>query len=621
MNRQQPVAHTTSDEGKAPHTPWAWVPRELDDDSPSQPSSATLYPQQSQQPSPVEPVGRPNGATGGGAAAGSTSYPGPGSGHHGPAHTHAYFSVPADQQQQHQYQQPSATEAGRPPLPPAAVYSAHVRQQSNNPPQTTSTSTHHHHHQSSAAPGQQPAMSLPSQPNPSAQAAQRSHTLPAPIPQRPGLPESFTSIRQLRPTFSPNIVRTPNHYRQDTHPVVPSPRVSTWDEVNSSSNNAGASTSANKHLSGALQSVVPSPRVHAWNAARAYDGGSPTPAPRHPRPSRTEPTRVYGSSARPSQLVQRSYSIPEPPRQPAPLARQNSMPAADSQRRHHHGHDQQSSIADLTHFAEEPESISSLSPLVGTDTVSSESSESSTSTVLAESPQPLFIPPRYSRTPSPSPRHRRPRSSSSSPSSSSESDSEDPVSGGGHRRRGYRSPTDLHSRHRTYSGQSGQSGHSGHHHHHHHLNNNSNRYSGGAYTPQGRSPASSTHTHRSSSSSNPLPTPPQERRDPGFSLPPPQAPKPPRGTYRRAVRYGFWNRRGDYLTMDKYVVYAPQGRANPPELENYPAPTNGYLDHHGNFVKYDPTRKELPESLPRQGLPPLLPYDKVSSSSSSSRPI
>jgi hypothetical protein len=69
--------------------------------------------------------------------------------------------------------------------------------------------------------------------------------------------------------------------------------------------------------------------------------------------------------------------------------------------------------------------------------------------------------------------------------------------------------------------------------------------------------------------------------------------------------------------MDKYVVYAPQERANPPELENYPAPTDGYVDHHGNFVKYDPMRKELPESLPRQGQPPLLPYDKVSSSSSS----
>jgi len=81
------------------------------------------------------------------------------------------------------------------------------------------------------------------------------------------------------------------------------------------------------------------------------------------------------------------------------------------------------------------------------------------------------------------------------------------------------------------------------------------------------------------------------------------------------VRYGFWNRRGDYLTLDKYVVYAPQGRTNPRELENYPAPTEGYLDHHGTFVKYDPMRKELPESLPRQGQPPQLPYDKVNSKS------
>lgn len=65
--------------------------------------------------------------------------------------------------------------------------------------------------------------------------------------------------------------------------------------------------------------------------------------------------------------------------------------------------------------------------------------------------------------------------------------------------------------------------------------------------------------------------------------------------------------------MDKYVVYAPRGRTNPPELEGYPPPTDGYMDHYGHFVKYDPTLKELPESLPRQGQPPLLPYDKVSS--------
>jgi hypothetical protein len=109
-----------------------------------------------------------------------------------------------------------------------------------------------------------------------------------------------------------------------------------------------------------------------------------------------------------------------------------------------------------------------------------------------------------------------------------------------------------------------------------------------------------------------IPMPPQERRDPGFSLPPPQQPKPLQGTYRHAMRHGYWNRRGDYLTMDDYVVYAPHNRANPPELEGYPLPTEGYEDHHGNFIRYDPSRKELPESLPWQGQPPLSPYDRVS---------
>ena len=612
-HRQPPVPHTAPGEGKSPRTPWAWVPRELDDeDSPDQqPDSALQYhsAQQSLQPSPVEPGGRPTGATAS-AAINGTGFPGSGSGHQAPP-SHAYFSVPADQQQQqHHHQQSSTTETGsssRPVLPPPALYSAHVRQQSNNPPQTTTAT---HHHQPSAVPAPHSATSLPSQPTPSAQAMQRSHTLAAPTPQRPGQPESFTSHKQLRPTFSPNIVRTPNHYRHDSHPVVPSPRVS---------------TSANKHLSGAMQDVgvVPSPRVLPWSAhSRANDGGSPTPAPRQPRTSRTEPSRIYASSTRPSQPVQRSYSIPEVPRQPAPVSRQNSMPVVpggpDSHRHHHHS---QPSIADLPQFAEEPGVVTSLSPLVGTGSVSSESSTSTI--VVAQSPPPLFVPPRYSDSPSPSPQHRRSRSSSPSSSpSSSDSDSEDSDPGGHRRRRGYRSPTDAHGRHRTYSGQSGHHHHHRHHHHHPHSStNNTNRYSGssggypgpGAHTPQGRSPASSTHTYQSSSSSNPLPTPPQERRGPGFSLPPAQLPEPPQGTYSRQLRYGFWNRRGDYLTMDKYVVYAPPGHTNPPDLKGYPSATDGYMDHYGNFLKYDPTLRELPESLPRQGQPPQLPYDKVSS--------
>ena len=585
VKKRQPVAHTApGGKGKTPHTPWAWVPRELEDDDSPPPSSSSRYQSafQSQQPSPVEPAGRQNGTNAPGGS--GTSYPG-----QGPTGlpSHAYFSVPTDQQQQQHHQQPAATGSGsRPILPQATVYSAHVRQHSN--PHQTATATH--------APGSQSSgPSLPSQPTPSAQAIQRSHGIAAPTPQRPGLPESFTSVRQLRPTFSPAIVRTPNHYRHDTqpvqpgHPVVPSPRVAPWDEAGS----AGASTSANKHLSGAMPGMVPSPRVLPWNHMREHDSGSPTPAPRHLRPSRTEPSRMYETSMRPVQPVQRSYSIPEPPRSTLPVSRQNSMPTVPSGpgSHHHHHHPLQSSIADLPQFAEEPGSVVSLSPIIG-----SESSESST-TLRAESPQPLFIPPRHSRSSSPSPRHRRAISpSSSSPSSSSSSDSDD-SDAGRHPSRRYRSPSRLRGRHRTSSG------------------HQQNRYSGGSGpytgTPQGRSPASSTHTYGSSSSSNPLPTPPQERRDPGFSLPPPQQPQPPRGSYRHALRYGFWNRRGDYLTMDKYVVYAPHNRANPPELEGYPLPTEGYKDHYGNFVKYDPSRRELPESLPRQGLPPQLPYDKV----------
>ena len=60
-----------------------------------------------------------------------------------------------------------------------------------------------------------------------------------------------------------------------------------------------------------------------------------------------------------------------------------------------------------------------------------------------------------------------------------------------------------------------------------------------------------------------------------------------------ALKVNFGDHRRTILSGMK------QERANPRELENYPAPTDGYVDHHGNFVKYDPTRKELPESLPR----------------------
>ncbi|KAI9444259.1 hypothetical protein H4582DRAFT_1076889 [Lactarius indigo] len=463
-----------------------------------------------------------------------------------PAQGHAYFSVPGDQQhhhpQQQQQQQPSANEAGsRPTLPPATVFSAHIRQRSNPNPHQSTTPTHT---QPSTAPGSQSSTApVPSQPP---HGSQRSHHfVAAPTPQRPGLPESFKSVQQLRPTFSPAIVRTPNHYRHDSQPVVPSPRVAPWDEAS-----AGLTASANRHLSG-VAPMVPSPRVLPWNAhARANGGSSPTPAPRNPQSSRGDSSRMYDtSSVRGRQTVQRSYSIPEPPR-PAPVLRQNSMPVVQSDPEAHHPTRSSSTIPNLPQFAEEPGAV--LSPLIGTVSESSESSASASTVVVSRSPPPLFIPPRYG--PSPSPRRRRSRhavSGSSSPSSSDSSDSDD-----NHSRRIYRSASGSRSTFSRHSGHSGHSGNSG----------NSARSSGnygGAYpgavppalqpphTPQGRSPASSTHTHRSSASSNPLPTPPQERRDPGFSLPPPQQRKPPPGTYYRTLRYGYWNRRGDHLTNDQ----------------------------------------------------------------------
>ena len=444
---------------------------------------AHLEQQQSLLPNmPTRPV-TPGGTS-------TADHPRPSTGDPGPGRvTHGYFPIPAEQ-----HQQPSANtgSGSRPILPLATTHSAHIRQRSN--PEQTATATHHQPPTAAAA-GSQPTTSThPSQPTTSAQTPQRSDGLAAPTPQRPVRREEYTSVKNLRPTFSPAIVRTPNHYRHDFQPVVPSPRVAPWDDA---SPNAGVSTSANKHLSGAMQGVVPSPRV---------------------LPPRNAATRMYEMSTRPTQSVQRFYSIPEPPRPMIPVSRQNSKPTVPTGPDSHDHLVDLSSIGNLPQFAEEPDPP--LSPLVV--------SESSTSTtVLAESPPPLFIPPRYSRSPSPSsPRHWRSRAVSPS----------------------------------------------------------------------------------SSSSSSP---PPQERRDPGFSLPPPQQPKPPRGSYRRTVRYGFWNRRGDYLTMDKYVVYAPHDRANPQELKGYPAPSEGFKDHFGNFVKYDPSLRELPESLPRQGLPPVLPYEKV----------
>lgn len=126
------------------------------------------------------------------------------------------------------------------------------------------------------------------------------------------------------------------------------------------------------------------------------------------------------------------------------------------------------------------------------------------------------------------------------------------------------------------------------------------------YVSQGNTGAGSAQRR----DNNPLPPPPVERASLEASRPPVQEPSPPR--YARKVRMGFWNRRGDHLTPNSFVVYAPHHRAYPDELRDYPDEREGYGDQFGSFVPWREERPELPASLPYHGRAPTQPYDSVS---------
>ena len=76
------------------------------------------------------------------------------------------------------------------------------------------------------------------------------------------------------------------------------------------------------------------------------------------------------------------------------------------------------------------------------------------------------------------------------------------------------------------------------------------------------------------------------------------------------VRRGYWNRRGDHLTPESYVVFPPLSMQYPEELRMYPFENQGYQDHYGSFIAYV-RRPELPQSLPKNGKPPERPYESV----------
>lgn len=77
-------------------------------------------------------------------------------------------------------------------------------------------------------------------------------------------------------------------------------------------------------------------------------------------------------------------------------------------------------------------------------------------------------------------------------------------------------------------------------------------------------------------------------------------------------RRGLWNRRGDHLTSDYKIVYAPSQFANPPDLAGHPAAGEGWMDHHGQYVRASSRFTELEDSMPRHGREPRRPYESVS---------
>jgi hypothetical protein len=97
----------------------------------------------------------------------------------------------------------------------------------------------------------------------------------------------------------------------------------------------------------------------------------------------------------------------------------------------------------------------------------------------------------------------------------------------------------------------------------------------------------------SSSFSNPLPPPPTTRNLRAERSERSERSNAKDDRDRPLVRQGYWNSRGDHLTEDKQIVYVPNSDANPAELRRYPKPIEGFRNHLGIFLPYDPSWPEL----------------------------
>lgn len=76
------------------------------------------------------------------------------------------------------------------------------------------------------------------------------------------------------------------------------------------------------------------------------------------------------------------------------------------------------------------------------------------------------------------------------------------------------------------------------------------------------------------------------------------------------VRQGFWNRRGDCATADgRYYIRAPPEHQNPADLAHLHQ--YHFTSYDGRTIPWDRRMKEYPDSTSRHGQPPRYPYEYV----------
>ncbi|KAL4247477.1 hypothetical protein ABKN59_007937 [Abortiporus biennis] len=483
---------------------------------------------------------------------------------------------------------------------------------------------------------------------------------------------AFTSHQDLQPTFSPKIVRTPAHYpagtstasaaaaahaasRNDTQrtPSNPVPRPSNRDnmKVSPSRSNtyphiygpptvgAVTPTRSSSNSSSSSERTTPLRQSSMPQSSSSSSCSSSTTTPSHSKSTTPNLSYLHGLSEEPEGSLS-PLVVASAPRTPDHAHRSKSHTSPGISSSSHSRELSRSATYPLQsngQFASIPEEYSSTSSSNSTSTSHASSSDSDHSrTVMPRTPGHSTA---YQQERSPNTQGRgEPRGtplsrSHTAPTSDyyreSQQHSQSPYPSPSHqgRPRAYSPPPSGHRR--VYSASRGSSPSP----HDDRMSRNPlpppPKPSPYPTTPQ-RSPSHAhTHSHSQSMSTS--------QRSPHYSsAQSPYAPYVPSHTstasqsiptsststsathQRRRVRAGYWNRRGDHLYIKpsttnsppkRYIVYAPSGQVDPPELASYPAPTEGFMNHHGDLAKYDPNIPELPESLPRHGQNPEQPYE------------